>query len=74
MLSREELSEAVYQHFHHVLALEELDVCRPPDEAVQVCLLDSEVNVDPVEHVSWKVSQDVLGHLDVDLAVLPIDL
>ena len=62
----------MYQHFHHILALEELDVGRPSDEAVEVCLLDSEVNVDPVEHVSWEGAQDVLGHLDVDLAVFSI--
>jgi len=58
------------EHLHHVLALEELNVGRPPNEAVQIGLLDPEVNINSVEHVLRQLVQYVLGHLDVNAPVL----
>ena len=39
------------EHLHHILAFEELNVGCTADERVEVGLLDSEVNIYPIQNV-----------------------
>ena len=56
-------------HFHHVLAFQELDMGGSPNKTVQVRLLNPEVNVDSVNHLDWKFIQNVLSHLNVNVTI-----
>lgn len=39
------------------------------NECVQGVITDVEVDVNPVQHILRQVLQDILGHLNVDVAV-----
>ena len=72
MSSYEKLLEPENEHFHHVLAFEELYMSSSADKRVQVCLSDFEVDIYPVDHVDWKLIENIFGHLDVDFSSFAI--
>ena len=42
------------------------------DKRVQVCLCDFKVDIYPVDHVDWKLIENIFGHLDVDFSSFAI--
>lgn len=56
-------------HFHHVLALQELNVGRPSNKAIKVGLFNPEVHIYPVENIEVEVVHKILSHLDVDISI-----
>ena len=73
-LSREEFSESMDKHLHHVLALQKLNMSSSSNETVKVCLLDSKVYINSVNNILGDVSENILCHLDIYLTIFPIQL
>ena len=66
--SGEKLLETINKHLHCVLALKELYMRRSSNKGIQVIVCNAEVYVDPVEYILWQVLENVLSHLNVDVA------
>lgn len=41
---------------------------RSPNESIQVVISDAEVDIDPVKDILGQILEDILCHLDVDVA------
>lgn len=46
-------------------------MCCPTNKAIQICFFDPKIYVYAVKNIGWDVSENVLGHLNVYLAVFP---
>ena len=41
-------------------------------KCIQIILTYVEINIYPIQHILWQILQNVLGHLDIDVAVTTV--
>jgi hypothetical protein len=59
------------KHFHQILAFKELNMRRSSYEAVKICLCYPEIHINPIHHISWDLTQNILSHLHIVCTIFP---